>query len=283
MSSPTPTDSPICQCCSNPLPRFAHDGLCPACELRGALETGDDPLENDGEDARGSLGGYELLGEVGRGGMGVVWKARQPGLGRTVAVKILPGGDFASVASRTRFIREAEAAASLRHPGLVAVHDCGEHEGTLWYSMDYIEGQSLSALIQSQQRLTARHAARLMEKVSRAGAHAHAQGVWHRDLKPANILIDAHGEPHITDFGLAHTEENAPLRSQEMSRAPRIICRLSASWRTRQTPWAIPLAMSIPLEPRFIIWSLASRLSVAPTSPPSWQNSARSPPRPRER
>jgi eukaryotic-like serine/threonine-protein kinase len=172
-----------------------------------ALSTADD----EPDEVPGRLGEYELLEEVGRGGMGAVWRARQPGLGRVVAIKILPGGEWAGAAARARFRREAAAAAQLRHPGIVAVHDCGEHEGTLWYSMDFIEGEGLDALLRRQGAMPPVEAARMMEKIASAVAYAHEQGVWHRDLKPPNILIDAAGEPHLADFGLAHTQASTGL------------------------------------------------------------------------
>jgi WD40 repeat protein len=205
-STSDPPAATACGQCGCTLPADGVPGLCPRCELSLALEGLNDP----DIPARGKLGGYEMIEEAGRGGMGSVWKARQPGLGRLVAIKILPGGEWAGESQRLRFQREAEAAARLRHPHLVAVHDCGEHEGTLWYSMDFIEGESLAERIQ-RAPLEPRVAAVLMEKVARAVAFAHGQGVWHRDLKPANILMDAADEPHVTDFGLAHTEATTGL------------------------------------------------------------------------
>jgi len=148
------------------------------------------------------LGGYELLGELGRGGMGVVYRARQVGLDREVAVKMILRGQLASAVDRERFRAEAEAAARLDHPNIVPVYEVGESEGRPFFSMKYIAGRTLSQML-TEHPLPARDAARIMATVSRAIHFAHAKGVLHRDLKPSNILIDAAGDPHITDFGLA--------------------------------------------------------------------------------
>ena len=134
--------------------------------------------------------------------MGVVYRARQISLNRIVAVKVLLFGRFASDTFVKRFRAEAEAAASLRHPNIVAIHDVGEHEGQHYFSMDFIEGQSLAELTRGGP-LPARTAAGHLGKIASAIHYAHQQGVIHRDLKPSNVLIDAAGEPHITDFGLA--------------------------------------------------------------------------------
>ena len=148
------------------------------------------------------LGGYELLEELGRGGMGVVYRARQLGLDREVAVKMILRGQLASPPDRERFRAEAEAAARLDHPNIVPVYEVGEAEGRPFFSMKYIAGQTLSQVL-AEHPLPAREAARILAAVSRAIHFAHQKGVLHRDLKPSNILIDAEGEPHVTDFGLA--------------------------------------------------------------------------------
>jgi serine/threonine protein kinase len=148
------------------------------------------------------LGDYELLKEIARGGMGVVYRARQVTLNRQVAVKVLPGGRFASETFIKRFRREAEAAASLNHPNIVTIHEVGEHEGQLFFSMDLIEGRSLAELIHEEQ-LPARQAAQLIHSIAQAVAFAHGRRLVHRDLKPSNVLLDKMGVPHITDFGLA--------------------------------------------------------------------------------
>ncbi|NLX53907.1 MAG: serine/threonine protein kinase [Planctomycetaceae bacterium] len=148
------------------------------------------------------LGDFELLKEIGRGGMGVVYLARQVNLNRQLAVKMILRGPLASESDRERFLAEARAAARLDHVGIVPVYQIGEEGGRMYFSMKYIAGPTLSDLLQSGP-LPPRRAALLLAKVSRAIDFAHQNGVLHRDLKPSNILLDEDGEPHVTDFGLA--------------------------------------------------------------------------------
>jgi serine/threonine protein kinase len=148
------------------------------------------------------FGKYELLGELGRGGMGVVYKARQADLDRIVAVKMMLSGSVSSDEEVQRFRTEAEAAARLQHAHIVKVYEVGEIDGRCFYSMEYIEGPSLAKRLASGP-LPCRDAARYLTFIAHAVHHAHKNGILHRDLKPSNILLDAEGHPHVTDFGLA--------------------------------------------------------------------------------
>lgn len=148
------------------------------------------------------FGDYELLEELGRGGMGVVFRARQTSLNRPVAVKMILRGDMATEVERERFRAEAEAVARLEHPHIVPVYEVGEREGRPYFSMKYIAGQTLAQVL-ANGPLPSREAARLLAAIAQAIHFAHTRGILHRDLKPSNIILDDFGLPHVMDFGLA--------------------------------------------------------------------------------
>jgi len=148
------------------------------------------------------IGAYEILEEIGRGGMGVVFRARHRELQRVVALKVIRSGEFASVEETARFRAETEACARLQHPNIVPIYDVGEHAGLQYFTMACMDGPSLVERLQ-EQPMSVKEAARLIQKLALAIQSAHRVGIIHRDLKPANILFGSSGEPFITDFGLA--------------------------------------------------------------------------------
>ena len=158
------------------------------------------------------IGEYEILEEIARGGMGIVFKARQQKLKRVVALKMILSGQLANAGDVERFHREARAAGQLNHRNIVAIHEIGQHDGDHYFTMDYIEGHSLADEIRDES-LPSRRAAELVMKVAEAVEFAHQRSTLHRDLKPANILIDAERQPHITDFGLAKVVGDDETRS----------------------------------------------------------------------
>ena len=153
------------------------------------------------------IGNYVLEEEVGRGGMGIVYRARRTSDNQCVAVKMILAGNFAAPLQRQRFLAEAEASANLKHPNIAPVLDIGEYNGMPFYSMRLIEGQTLSQRLVSGP-LPTRRAAAMMTKICDAIQYAHGNGVLHRDIKPSNVLIDENGDAFIVDFGLAKTQSS---------------------------------------------------------------------------
>ena len=187
-----------------------HPGLAPTLKcleaLNGLVPAASDDFVEPPDPFDDSLprdfGPYELLAEIGRGGMGVVYKARQKALDRTVAVKMILATHLASPEHIRRFQVEAWAAARVRHANIMQIHDVGQHHGQHFFTMEYIEGESLAQRI-AHGPLDFEAVARLVTAVARAVDHLHAHGIVHRDLKPSNILLDCDGQPYVTDFGLA--------------------------------------------------------------------------------
>src|SRR5947208_8156582 len=220
MSSSAPR---VCRKCGAEIFADAPEGLCTACLFETGLdlpadETDEPPnagrarppgapkMKSGSTGTFGDFGDYELLEVIGRGGQGVVYRARQKSLTRTVALKVIGLGHWATEAHLKRFRREAQAAASLDHSGIVPIYEVGEREGSCYFSMKLVEGGQLDD-VAKRESMPIRRAVELIAKVAHTVHYAHEHSILHRDIKPGNILLDQQGEPHLTDFGLARLVE----------------------------------------------------------------------------
>jgi serine/threonine protein kinase/tetratricopeptide (TPR) repeat protein len=199
------------------------------------LETGLNLLAHDKPRAPllGEFGDYDLVEEIGRGGQGVVYRARQKSLNRLVALKVIALGHWATETHLKRFRREAEAAARLEHPRIVPIYEIGERNGACYFSMKLAEGGPLDRLVR-RAPLTLRQAAEMIAKLARTAHYAHERGILHRDIKPANILVDGEGEPSLTDFGLARLveTESTVTRTLEVLGTPSYMAPEQAAGKT---------------------------------------------------
>jgi eukaryotic-like serine/threonine-protein kinase len=215
--------SRICGKCGSKIFADAPQGFCSLC----LFQTGLGPLldeENEAQEPREmpmDFDDYQLLKEVGRGGQGVVYRARQKSLNRTVALKVIGAGWWTTEAHLKRFRLEAEAAASLNHPFIVPIHEIRERDGCCYFSMNFVDGGQLDEVVK-RRGISIRRSAELIAKLARTVHYAHEHGILHRDIKPGNVLLDKGGEPHLTDFGLARLveTESTVTRTTEMLGTP---------------------------------------------------------------
>src|SRR5213596_208436 len=219
------TASRVCAECGATVFADAPQGVCSVCLFRTGLAS----LDNEDDEAfeptvarmLKDFGDYELLQEIGRGGQGIVYRARQKSLNRIVALKVIGLAHWATEAHVKRFRLEAEAAASLNHPGIVPIYEVGERDGACYFSMKFVEGGQLDEVVK-REPMPIRHAVELIAKLARTVHYAHEHGILHRDIKPGNILLDQKGEPHLTDFGLARLieTESTVTRTMEVLGTP---------------------------------------------------------------
>jgi len=199
-------DARVCARCGGLVSKDVLSGLCTWCVAGALLESDGAEAEPREPEATGTapqvVGDYELIELLARGGMGLVYKARQRSLNRLVAVKMIAGGALADPAARQRLRQEGTAAAVLRHPNIVAIHEIGEHLGQPFFSMELVAGPTLAEAARHEPMEVTR-AAQIAQSVAEATEHAHQHGILHRDLKPSNVLLDASGAPRVTDFGSA--------------------------------------------------------------------------------
>src|SRR5260370_3300577 len=228
-----------CGKCGAQLPMDAK-GVCPACLLEAGITEATEgasaatPADKSARaPALRDFGDYELLEELGRGGQGVVYRARQKSLNRLVALKVIALGHWATEPHVKRFRREAEAAARLNHPGIVPIYEVGERDGACYFSMGLVEGGQLDAMLE-REPVPIRSAVEVIVKLARTVQYAREHNILHRDIKPGNILLDARGEPHLTDFGLARLveAESTVTRTREVLGTPSYMAPEQAAGET---------------------------------------------------
>src|SRR5215471_8075775 len=230
------TNARVCGKCGNTIFDTAPQGLCSVCLFDTGLtilrdsvcgpnandfEADNDSTSTDPEEPFTASDDYELLEEIGRGGQGVVYRARQKSLNRTVALKVIGISHGGTKAHLKRFRLEAEAAAKLNHPFVVPIHEIGQRKGRCYFSMGLVEGGRLDQ-IAKREPMSPRQATEVIAKLARTVHYAHQHGIVHRDIKPGNILLDTKGEPHLTDFGVARflETENDATCTIEVSDTP---------------------------------------------------------------
>ncbi|MGI9243671.1 MAG: serine/threonine-protein kinase, partial [Verrucomicrobiales bacterium] len=227
-----------CRECGVPIAGDWEGGLCPSCLFTLADTSGGIGGGNAGDPAGlvgRTIGNYEVRERIGQGGMGVVFRAIQSDLGRSVALKMIRSGPFASESEIARFQTEARSAATLSHPNIVTIHEVGEEDGQPYFSMDLVEGESLAALVQRSSPAPLRTAG-YVKTLAEAIDYAHGMGILHRDLKPANVLISVDDELKITDFGLAKvlSEDSGLTKSGSAMGSPGYSPPEVAGGRSRQ-------------------------------------------------
>ncbi|HEY5992316.1 MAG TPA: serine/threonine-protein kinase, partial [Candidatus Udaeobacter sp.] len=227
----------VCVKCGATVFADSPRGFCSACLFRTGLSSFDEGNDERQQSSRiqTEFGDYELLEEIGRGGQGVVYRARQKSLNRTVALKVIGLGQWSSTPHLKRFRHEAEAAARLEHPQIVPIYEIGERDGSCYFSMQFIEGGQLDQILK-REPVSTRRAAELLVKIARTVQFAHEHGILHRDIKPGNILLDKNGEPHLTDFGLARLieQESTITHSSDVLGTPSYMSPEQAAGRTKE-------------------------------------------------
>ena len=227
----------VCAKCGATVFADSPRGFCSVCLFKTGLGSLEDDYDGKHEPSRlhTEFGDYELLEEIGRGGQGVVYRAHQKSLNRTVALKVIALGQWSATPHLKRFRHEAEAAARLEHPQIVPIYEIGERDGSCYFSMKFVEGGRLDEVVK-REAMSTRQAAQLLVKIARTVHFAHQRGILHRDIKPGNILLDKNGEPHLTDFGLARLieQESTVTNSFDVLGTPSYMAPEQAAGRVKE-------------------------------------------------